>query len=255
MTLLAGVAWIALGEPDSPTSGAPASADVRPGAQLASPASGSLEAGVQLPSSRAALVLTADATAEVEIRDATSMPLAMAPWAIFRGEEVLAFGTTAQDGLARFPRGTAMGGLAVLPPGRPVQQFALDLAARRQVVALPACASVAGWATVDGLAPLEPVTLVLRVDESRMRDLPSGALEALGEDVSTLARFLSPTGPDGSFRFDGLPLDWSGTLSWYRNRCQRRRSWRTSWPWRHRPRICGSRSPPAPRSAAPSSIP
>ena len=74
-TLLGGGAWIAMDRPDAPASSALAPAEVRPGAQLASPAAGSLEAGEQLPSSRAALVLSADATAEVEIRDATSAPL------------------------------------------------------------------------------------------------------------------------------------------------------------------------------------
>jgi hypothetical protein len=156
----------------------------------------------------------AGAQAEVEIRDAAGAPLAGAMWVVFSGDEVFGTGTTGEGGLARFQLGAGAGELAVLPQSSGFQRFALDLAARRQAVALAAGAAVAGRVEIDGREPEEPVALMLRGDAYPPSELPAPVFEVLPRDLRAHGYLQTATGKGGAFRFDGLAPDWSGRLSW-----------------------------------------
>jgi hypothetical protein len=151
----------------------------------------------------------------VEIQDAHGAPVA-APWAAFRGEEVLASGATAADGLARIEPSHSEAQLAVAPKNHPVQVFALE-PVERQIVALDAGAAVAGVVRVDGLVPAEPVDLKLWCYGYDVLDHLSWPVwEALDDGTEThgTQTLYAVSGSGGSFRFEGLPADFSGDISW-----------------------------------------
>jgi hypothetical protein len=158
------------------------------------------------------------AAAEVALElVAAGAPLADARWVAFRGEEVLASGTTAADGLARVA--LAGGGafeLAASAPGVPPQRRAVAAAPPRQTLVLDGGAAVAGRVTIDGAPPAEP--LVLRLHARPRFPVPEGLPPAARDALLRPARYVSTvrsaTGDGGAFRFPGLEAGFRGQLSW-----------------------------------------
>lgn len=178
--------------------------EARPSAALAPTIQGS-EAGEPLDEvGAAAPAVTAESV--VRMLDSGGAPLARAQWALFRGEEVLASGTTGADGKAH---GSLAGEveLAVAHRARPPLRRALALIPGEEtVVTLPAGEVIAGRVTVDGRPPVEPFELLLdaRAPLFAEAGLPPAVWRALGREPGDVRALSCKLARDGAFRFEGL---------------------------------------------------
>lgn len=215
LALAAGATWLALREKPVPwrlaaQDAGEATAQSRPGVV----AGAALEADADARVAISARVPAAEGSRHaIEILDSRGVPLAGAAWALFRREEVLASGSTGEDGLAHYEiRREADVELAVAHPLHPVLRHPLEPGAGRWSVRLDEGAAVAGQVLLDGGPSLRSIELTLVPVAFWGAGLPDSVCKAV-RDGRPKTRTLS-TGEEGAFRFEGLAPGKAVKLTW-----------------------------------------
>ena len=141
--------------------------------------------------------------------------VASAELLLCRGGTVLARGETDVEGrLAVELQEEGQAKLLAIAPGWPAQIHKVSLAPETHEVSLRPGAVLSGLIVVDGGQPDERIPLTLFADSSYLsfkKEL-GASTKQLKIDRYAPNRAYAQTEPDGSFRFDGLPADWSGSL-------------------------------------------
>ena len=149
------------------------------------------------------------------LTDPEDRPVVSAELLLCRDGAVLARGETDVEGrLAVELEEEGEAKLLAIAPGWPAQVHEVALTPETHEVSLRPGAVVSGWIVVDGGQPAESIPLSLHADSPYLNiegELGPRARE-LKVDRNTGYRANAWTGPDGSFRFDGLAAGWSGSL-------------------------------------------
>jgi hypothetical protein len=153
-------------------------------------------------------------TGSITVLAPSGRPLAGAAVVHFDGNEVLATARTADDGVAPIGPATTRGEVAVWLPDHPPFRVVLD-DVPDGTVRLPRGASLAGRVILDHEVPRHAIALQLEhTAELGIQRFPTAVRAALGMPTEAYGAVVVRTRDDGTFRFDGLPEDWFGTLRW-----------------------------------------
>jgi hypothetical protein len=171
-------------------------------------------ASASTPSSRASIAGGNASTARFTFIESDGSPAANATVALVDEHDVVQSATTDKDGSLDLP---ARGGHldAYIARARALPFHAtLELDAGTHRVELPAGKEVSGRVRVNGAAPDRTIGLVLKSDRSPLESARARAAVAkmLGFDDYRWVSVRQSTGPDGGFRWNGLPDDWSGSI-------------------------------------------
>ncbi len=142
--------------------------------------------------------------------DGTPSPDAL----VVRLVEEVAFARAVTDAAGRvsFPGLDAAGHVVAQSVDGPPTLLSLAVLTGRHEVVVPEGATLSGWLTEDGDPPRAPVALSLAPRQDSFESLRDVTTERLAEAGVRLGSRELETSEDGSFRFDGLPHDWSGQL-------------------------------------------
>jgi len=153
---------------------------------------------------------------EFRVIDPERRPVACAELRLCREGVSLASGATDAGGHFVAPPldETGEAKLLVVAAGWPAQAHDVDLGPTLHEVALRKGAVLSGRIVVDGGRPAEPIALRLCSDEEIIDFEEELGLrsDALGISASYWISLRTRADADGVFRFDGLPVDWSGEL-------------------------------------------
>ncbi|MEE8467343.1 MAG: sigma-70 family RNA polymerase sigma factor [Planctomycetota bacterium] len=147
---------------------------------------------------------------EVHVLDEEGGALERAQVHLVSSGELLESGTTDSDGRVLFEARDLAGHVIAQAPGRPPRLRSLERLDGRCELVLGAGASLSGWLTEDGDAPREPLRLSLGSYQDPLGALDEEVQELLSRAGVRLAKREVALSADGSFRFIGLPSDWSG---------------------------------------------
>jgi len=183
-----------------------------------------LELGATASSTDERVVLAAPFDVELLLLDSRGDAVERARWVAFRGDEVLADGTTEADGAARVRVDpTASDGTDPFELAATCQGFAPVRAVAQaepgtRVIALGGGLSLTGIARIDGTAPGAPLALRLSGDEPfwSAAELPAPAATVLLRRPRDVSMLTTATDDEGAFRFEGLLPGWKGELAWSR---------------------------------------